>query len=124
MNNQQGTESAEQMALFRWATLQSGKHPELNAMYHIPNGGMRHKATAARLKAEGLKAGVPDICLPVPMGKYAGLYVELKVGKNKPTKLQQEWLDTLASYGHKAVVCYGWEDAMKVILDYIKGGRG
>lgn len=51
-------EGEEQAALFRWAQFQSGKYPELDLMFHIPNGGKRGKAEAARFKAEGVKAGV------------------------------------------------------------------
>lgn len=55
------TEAQEQMTLFSWAAMQSGKYPELNLLYHVPNGGSRHKAEAGRLRAEGVKAGVPDL---------------------------------------------------------------
>ena len=67
------TEAQEQMTLFSWAAMQSGKYPELNLLYHVPNGGSRHKAEAGRLRAEGVKAGVPDLCLPVARGQYHGL---------------------------------------------------
>lgn len=40
------TEAQEQMTLFSWAAMQSGKYPELNLLYHVPNGGSRHKAEA------------------------------------------------------------------------------
>ena len=40
------TEAQEQMTLFSWAAMQSGKYPELNLLYHVPNGGSRHKAVA------------------------------------------------------------------------------
>ena len=69
------TEAQEQMTLFSWAAMQSGKYPELNLLYHVPNGGSRHKAEAGRLRAEGVKAGVPDLCLPVARGQYHGLYI-------------------------------------------------
>ena len=55
------SEHAHQVALFDWANLHLGRMPELAAMYAIPNGGARSKATAGKLKAEGVKAGVPDI---------------------------------------------------------------
>lgn len=72
------TESVEQQCLFRWAAFQSGKYPELKLLYHVPNGGSRKKSEAGRFKAEGVKAGVPDLCLPVARGGYHGLYIELK----------------------------------------------
>ena len=69
------SESVEQQALFRWANFMSGQYPALLLMYHIPNEGKRSRSTGARMKAEGLKPGVPDICLPVPVGQYHGLYI-------------------------------------------------
>lgn len=56
------TESVEQQCLFRWAAFQSGRFPELALLYHVPNGGSRKKAEAGRFRAEGVKAGVPDLC--------------------------------------------------------------
>ena len=42
------------------------------------------------LKKEGVKAGVPDIVLPVLRCTYHGLYIELKVGRNKTSLKQKE----------------------------------
>ena len=72
------SESAEQSALFAWASQVSFSYPALRLLYAIPNGGARNKITAAILKREGVRAGVPDICLPVPSGAYHALYIELK----------------------------------------------
>lgn len=113
-------ESIEQICLFRWAAYSSGAMPELKLLYHVPNGGKRDIVTAKKLKAEGVKAGVPDICLPVARGKYHGLYIELKVGKNKTTENQDMWLEALNKNGYYTNVCYGWEEASKVITDYLK----
>ena len=66
------TESVEQQCLFRWAAFQSGRFPELALLYHVPNGGSRKKAEAGRFRAEGVKAGVPDLCLPVARGGFHG----------------------------------------------------
>lgn len=114
------SESVEQISLFRWALYASGTMPELELLHHIPNGGKRSITTAKRLKAEGVKAGVPDISLPVPSGRYHGLYVELKAGKNKTTENQDGWLSRLRQQGYCVAVCYGWEAASKVITDYLK----
>ena len=112
-------ESAEQQALFRWAALSGRAHPELELMYHIPNEGVRTAANGARLKAEGMRAGVPDICLPVARGGYNALYIELKAGKNKPTEAQEKWIAALNAAGNLAVVCWGWEAAKKTIETYL-----
>lgn len=89
-------------------------------MFHIPNGGQRAITTAKRLKAEGVKAGVPDICLPVPKGKYHGLFIEMKVKGNKPTENQELWLAALKEQGYYTAVCFGLESAIDVILNYLK----
>ncbi len=113
------TESVEQINLFRWAILQECKCPELMLLHHIPNGGKRDKRTAARLKLEGVKAGVPDISLPVSRGKYHGLYIELKAGDNTTTDNQDKWISRLQKQGYQVNVCYGWEEAAEVITNYL-----
>lgn len=114
------TESVEQIGLFRWADWQTGTHPELKRLFHVPNGGYRNKATAGRLKAEGVKSGVPDVCLPVPRGGFHGLYIEMKRRKgNRTSGDQDDWLTFLQSQGYFTAVCKGWEAAASVILDYL-----
>jgi hypothetical protein len=115
----QASESIEQMYLFRWALYQECKYPELMLLYHIPNGGKRDIATAKRLKAEGVKSGVPDLCLPVSRGGYHGLYIELKVNDNTTTDNQKRWIAALSKQGYSTAVCYGWEEASKTIEDYL-----
>ncbi len=112
-------EHDEQVLLFHWAVLNEERIPELKNMFSIPNGGQRHKAVAAKMKAEGLKSGVPDICLAFPSGGFFGLFIELKVGKNKTTPSQNEWIMRLQQAGYMVVVCYGYEAAKREILDYL-----
>ena len=115
------TESAEQRTLFEWAALQSKRYPELHLLHAIANGGFRHKATAGRLKAEGVKAGVPDLSLPVARGGYHGLYIELKRQKGgKASDGQKAWLEALSKQGYCAVICNGWHEASEAILRYLK----
>lgn len=115
-------EGGAQEALFSWCDIQRGKYQELRLLYHVPNGGKRDARTAMVLKRQGVKAGVPDLCLPVSRGGYHGLYIELKVGKNKPTDHQREWLSDLRQQGYAAVVCYGWENAAETLADYLETG--
>lgn len=121
MNFGKTSESDEQQMLFQWASIMARRVPELSLLFHIPNGGARSKATAGKLKAEGVKTGVPDLCLPVARGGYHGLFIELKVGTNKPSPSQNEWLAALAKEGYRAEVCYGWHAASQVIEKYLKG---
>lgn len=108
-----------QIALFQWAALEQGRYPELRLLFHVPNGGKRGKVEAARLKAAGVKAGVPDVCLPVPRGGYHGLYIELKAGKNRPTADQTAWLTGLGQNGYRAAVCCSLDEATREIEAYL-----
>lgn len=91
-------------------------------LYHIPNGGSRGKAEAGRFKAEGVKSGVPDICLPVARGEYHGLYIELKRRQGGRLSVNQRiWIDELIKQRYRAVVCYGWEQAANEIVSYLRG---
>lgn len=116
-------EHLEQVALFKWAEM--SKHKVLAMMYAIPNGGKRHKRVAVKLKAEGVKSGVPDICLPVARGVFHGLYIELKKPKTEssragtPTQNQIEWQQQLNEQGYMAVTCVGWESAKDTIESYL-----
>jgi len=102
-----------------WCGYSTGAHPELAHVFAIPNGGHRHKATAAKLKAEGVKAGVPDLFLPVARGGYHGLFMETKIKPNKPTAKQVDWLDALQQLGYAAEVCYGYEGLVECVNWYL-----
>lgn len=67
----------------------------------------------------GVKAGIPDLSLPVPKGIYNGLYIEMKYDKGTIQKSQKEMLKALADAGHYCVVCYGAEEAIKILTEYI-----
>ena len=109
-----------QVALFTWARLVARNNPRLNLLFAIPNGGHRDPRTAAQLKAEGVKAGVPDICLPVSRGGHHGLWLELKAGKNKPTEQQDNWHRELKRQGYAVHVIHDeWTIAVQIIEDYL-----
>lgn len=117
-------EHDEQVALFSWADAMRGEHPELSMMFAVPNGGYRPMATAAQLKAEGVQSGVPDIMLAVPRGRWHGLFVELKRAdrSNHATSAQRAWIEMLRRYGYSAIVCYGAQEAQRVIMGYLEQG--
>lgn len=115
-------EEQEQKWLLKWAELNTAAHPELALFYHIPNEGKRSYRAGKELVEQGLKRGVPDNCLPVPKGKYAALYIELKRKKgSKVSDEQRGWIDALNRAGNRAVICYGWEEAAAEIMAYLKG---
>ena len=119
-----GSEHANQVALFCCASQHFNEYPQLRLMYAIPNGGKRDKITASNLKAEGVKAGMLDVCLPWPNCGKHGLYIELKVGKHKPTEEQYWYIAELKKAGFAAEWVIGWELAWQLILCYLKGEYG
>lgn len=115
-------ESEEQQALFQWANLMSGKHPELNLLVAIPNGGLRNMPEAVRFKAEGVRKGFPDMILPVARKGYHALAIELKrVKGGRVAPEQRQWLDDLSIQGWRAVVCRGFDEAKAEIESYLLG---
>ena len=112
-------EHDEQSALMAWAAHAAVRYPELEWLFAIPNGGKRAPATARRLKKEGVKAGVPDTCLPVARGPHHGLFIEMKTKRGTASPAQKSWLDFLLGQGYLAVICRGWCEAANVLCDYL-----
>ena len=112
-------EDLEQATLIQWCNLQSCKYSELKLIFAIPNGGYRNKAEARKLKATGTKSGVPDLFLPVPRSPKHGLFIEMKVGRNKCTENQKKWIRNLLEQGYEVKVCYSCEEAIQVIKKYL-----
>lgn len=88
-------------------------------VFHIPNEAKRSPAVAARLKAEGLRPGVPDLCIPVARGKYHSLYIEMKAPGGKPSAEQVEWIHRLRAQGMCAYCCIGASNAIALIELYM-----
>lgn len=112
-------EQGEQVALFFLAKTYEARVPDLALLFHVPNGGKRDIVTAANLKRAGVKAGVPDVCLPVPRGEHVGLWIEMKVKGNKPTEHQARWIEELRRRGHRVEVCYTYKEAWHVLEEYL-----
>lgn len=115
-------EDEEQEKLFNWVNVYKRYHPELEMLFHIPNGGLRNKQVAIKLKRQGVKAGVSDLFLSVPKGTYHGLYIEMKIKGNKPTEKQEEWFRLVHQYGYGFITCYGCEAAQRALLSYLSLG--
>lgn len=114
----QASEHAEQVSLVQWF---DKEFPELRGrLFAIPNGGHRHPAEAARLKLEGVRAGVPDLFLPVPAGGKHGLFIEMKREKGgRLSPEQKDWLAFLQSQGYESRCCAGMGEAMAVVFAYL-----
>lgn len=104
-----------------WKYGKSYEVPELKWLHAVHNQGHGDAVHGAKAKAEGVKVGVSDIFLPVVIDSYAGLYIELKVGKNKIVKgsEQEAFLEYANAQGYRAVECNGWKDARLQIKQYL-----
>lgn len=114
-------EGLEQAALIKELELRLPAVADL--IYHVPNGGHRHKLVAIKLKGQGVKAGVPDLVLPMARGGYFGLYIEFKAtppGAAPVSASQHAWIRRLNDQGYLAIVCRGHFDAMEQIRAYLR----
>lgn len=139
-----GTEDGEQSALFCYAAdMVHGRagsitivpygntvayyplpaDPRWRLLYAIPNGGKREPATAARLKATGVKRGFPDVGLPIPKLGFAGMFIEMKKANgtmNNVDDPQTVWHTDLTEQGYYVVVAFGWKQAVELITEYLR----
>lgn len=141
-------ESMMQQSSVRWFNLQ---YPEYQGLlFAVPNAGRRDVKQihtkygtkfvctgGARLKAEGMVAGVSDLILMVANDEYHGLCLETKkeertFGKNghinsKKTYQsteQKEWQQKVEKQGYKYVVYRSVEDFMYIVSDYLRKVKG
>lgn len=111
------SEHSEQCEVIRWSLWQNDER--LRLLFAVPNGGWRHIRTAAYLKAEGVKAGVPDLLLPVPSAPYHGLFIEMKRKGGTVSKNQRWWVAQLRNQGYAVAVCYSGAEAIGVLREWI-----
>lgn len=109
------TEAQEQRAVVEY--LEWLKIP----FYHVANERNCSPQRGAMLKRLGVQAGVPDLCIPVSMGGYHALYIEMKSKSGRPSMNQRKWIKTLRQYGNYAAICYGADQAIELISQYIQG---
>ena len=115
MNN---LESNLQQACIRWFDLQ---FPALKPLlYAVPNGGKRNAREAARLKREGVRPGIPDLVLAIPMLPYHGLYIELKTPKGRLQPSQRDVLLRLEDQGYMTQIVRSFDEFQSLITKYLR----
>lgn len=124
MKSLQPTEHQIQCGIVKWAELQSGRVPALRMLFAIPNGGWRDPVTAAKLKAEGVRAGIPDLFLARP--RYcgvvwaAGLFIEVKRGTMGRVREQQAlWAGALKEAGYSVRVVRSVDEGINCLKEYL-----
>ena len=114
------TEHEEAVLFADWCQAERLTDPRLALIFAIPNGGHRQIGVARKMKAEGVKRGVPDYLLPVPNGEYHGLFIELKTKTGSTSKEQKQWLHALTQQGYLAVVAKGADEAISTVQKYLR----
>lgn len=110
-----------QAALFQWARLPTvqAKYPGIDLMSCSLNGVKLTAAQAGKAKASGMLKGEFDIKIPVARGRYHGLVIEMKAGRNKLTPDQVWYGQRMAQEGWCVVTCWDWEKARDEIVLYL-----
>ena len=114
-------EDQHQAAVIEWSQQPAVRRrwPELKLLFHIPNERKCTPQQGRRLKLMGVKAGVPDLCLPAARGRYHGLYIEMKAEGGRTTPEQDWWGGQMLAQGYMWEVCHGWESAVGVLEWYL-----
>ena len=108
-----------QVSCMTWLRYQ---HPKLyKVTFAVPNGGVRDKATAALMVAEGEKAGVSDLIMLYPSDGYAALCIEMKTPVGRQSDAQKEWQKNVENISQaKYVICRSLEDFIKEVNEYVR----
>jgi hypothetical protein len=99
----------EQIALARWASLESEKHPELSLLVHIVNDNYHEDISLQHF-------GFPDIFLPIPRFPFHGLFLTFSTKVSQP---QAVWIANLCAQDYKAVAVGDFEKAKNEIEEYL-----
>jgi nitroreductase len=89
-------------------------------VFHIGNERQTSPQQGRLLKRMGVRAGVSDLFIGIAKGKWHGMFLELKVGNNKPTKAQEQFMLDFASQGYYCVWCQGFDEARVLISEYLR----
>lgn len=118
-----GSEHAHQRAYFQALLTWSPQVHELT--FAIPNGGSRgsdaksRAIQGGRLKAEGVKSGIPDVMCAIPNNGYAGLFLEFKkMSGGVVADNQKDYKTLLRSRGYAVFTVYNWQESMNATCRY------
>jgi VRR-NUC domain len=81
--------------------------------FHVPNGEVRDKRLAAKLKAMGVKPGIPDLVL---LSSYNSVrFLELKRKGESLSEEQEEFRILCIRLGHPHAIARSVEDAVAIL---------
>lgn len=118
------TEHEHQVRVIDHCALKAVRNPDYGMIFAIPNAGAgAQRGQAGKMKAEGVKSGVPDLFVCLPRNGYHGLFLEMKAVGGRVSAEQIGWIARLSMAGYLALVCYGADEAIKAIEDYFRGDK-
>lgn len=115
--NMRDIEHKLQCACVRWMRLSMPF--EAGLLFSVPNGGARDAVTGARLKAEGVMAGVADLFLSIPNAQYHGLYIEMKTEKGVQSQSQKIFQQRVEAMGYRYTVVRSFDQFVADIREYL-----
>lgn len=115
------TEQQQQKRVVKWCAEHEADLPELKLLYHVPNERRCTPQQGRQLKLMGVRAGVPDLCLPVARGEFHGMFLEMKTAGGRVSENQKQWLENLTAQGYFCRVCYSWAEAVTALETYLTG---
>lgn len=116
------TEDQIHRACADWVFAHERIYPFLRWLMHVPNGGLRSRGEAGKMRAMGVRKGVVDWILPFPSptGRYTGLAIEVKSHRGTVSGEQQDFLDDAAAAGWLTAVVRSSDEFVKVVEQWIR----
>lgn len=90
-----------------------------HCLFAVPNGGRRDAVTGAKMKAEGVLAGVSDMILLLRTKDYGALLIEVKTPKGKQSPSQKLWQSKMEALGYKYIVVRTVSDFIREVKNYL-----
>ncbi len=100
----------------------------VNWLFMVPNGSAiagnaKQRAMYVNaLKRRGMKNGVSDLFLSLPVGRYHGCYLEIKRTSKSPiSQAQEDWVELMLKTGYAAKICCGYQECVEYLQSYLQG---
>lgn len=113
------SELQEQIRVIKWWDSNCERWGYLPVhLFHVPNGGSRGEIESVNLKRSGVRPGVPDLFLAVPVSHFHGMFIEMKSETGRFDSIQEATMFEYDKQGYRCVVAYGHEEAIASIGKY------
>lgn len=84
--------------------------------FAIPNQANRHIRNAVKMKAEGVRSGVTDLCFMFPNGRVA--WLEMKKPGGSLSETQRQFRDICKALGHTWGTAKSVDEALEILTEW------